>query len=83
MLASIGHKGSGLSLGNPWRSYLIYLIPIHMQDVCVIVGMIWLSRFGAMIDYERQQVLIQSLSGFKLVISGEGNHDWDRVLFSS
>ena len=33
-------------------SFSIDLIPIPMGDVCVIVGMDWLSRFGAMIDCE-------------------------------
>lgn len=31
-------------------SYLNDLIPIHMGDVWVIVGMDWFSRFGGMID---------------------------------
>lgn len=34
-------------------SYPIGLIPILKGDVCMIVGVDWLSRFGAMIDYER------------------------------
>ena len=33
-------------------SFPIDLIPIPMGDVCMIVEMDWLSRFGAMIDYE-------------------------------
>ena len=33
-------------------SFPIDLIPIPMGDVCVILGMDWLSRFGAMIDCE-------------------------------
>ena len=36
----------------------IDLVPIAMRDVCVIVGMDWLSRFGAVIDCERQLVTI-------------------------
>ena len=36
----------------------IDLIPIAMGGVCVIVGMDWLSRFGAVIDCERQLVTI-------------------------
>lgn len=31
----------------------IDLVPITMGDVCVIVGMDWLSRFGAVIDCEQ------------------------------
>ena len=31
----------------------IDLVPIAMGDVCVIVCMDWLSRFGAVIDCER------------------------------
>ena len=31
----------------------IDLLPIAMGDVCVIVGMDWLSRFGIVIDCER------------------------------
>ena len=31
----------------------IDLVPIAMRDVCVIVGMDWLSKFGAVIDCER------------------------------
>ena len=36
----------------------IDLVPIAMGDVCVIVGMDWLSRYGAVIDCERQLVTI-------------------------
>ncbi|CAH1431740.1 unnamed protein product [Lactuca virosa] len=35
-------------------SFPIYLILIPMGEVCVIVGIDWLSRFGAMIDCEGQ-----------------------------
>ena len=38
--------------------YPIDLIPIPMGDVCVIVDMDWLSRFGTMIDYEGQRVVV-------------------------
>ena len=38
--------------------YLIDLIPIPMEDVCVIVGMDWLSNFVAMIDCEGQGVVV-------------------------
>ena len=31
----------------------IDLVPIAMGDVCVIVGMDWLSRYGAVIDCEQ------------------------------
>ena len=53
-------------------SYLIDLIPIPMGDVCVIVGMDWLSRFGAMIDCAGQRVVVRTPSGGELVIYGEG-----------
>ena len=36
----------------------IDLVPIAMGDVCVIVGMDWLSRYGAVIDCECQLVTI-------------------------
>ena len=42
---------------------LIDLIPIVMVDVCVIVGMDCLSRFGALIDCERQMVRVRDPSG--------------------
>ena len=32
-------------------NFLIDLVPITMGDVCFIVVMDWLSRFGAVIDY--------------------------------
>ena len=32
--------------------YPIDLIPISMGDLCVIMGMNWLSRFGSIIDYK-------------------------------
>ena len=38
--------------------YPIDLIPILMRDVWLIVGMDWLSKFGAMIDCERQWVVV-------------------------
>ena len=31
----------------------IDLVPIAMGDICVIVGMDWLSRFGVLIDCEQ------------------------------
>ena len=53
-------------------SFPIDLIPIPMGDVCVIVGMDWLSRFGAMIDCEGQRVVVRTPSGGELVVYGEG-----------
>ena len=50
----------------------IDLIPIAMGDVCVIVGIDWLSRFGAVIDCERQLVTIRDPSGGVLTVYGEG-----------
>ena len=52
---------------------LIDLILIAMGDVCVIMGMDWLSPFGAVIDYERQLVTIRDPSGGVLTVYGEGN----------
>ena len=42
----------GWVLENFSVEFLIDLVPIVMGDVCVIVGMDWLRRFGAMIDWE-------------------------------
>ena len=50
----------------------IDLVPIAMGDVCVIVGMDWLSRFGAIIDCERQLVTIRDPSGGVLTVYGKG-----------
>ncbi|XP_052622433.1 uncharacterized protein LOC128127784, partial [Lactuca sativa] len=50
----------------------IDLIPIVMGDVCVIVGMDWLSWFGAVIDCERQLVTIRDPRGGVLSVYGEG-----------
>ena len=48
--ASSVYQGCVLEIfGMP---YLIDLIPIPVGNMCVIVGMDWLSRFGAMIDCE-------------------------------
>ena len=52
--------------------YPINLISIPMGDVCVIVGMDWLSSFGAMINSEGQRVVVQTPSGGELVIYREG-----------
>ena len=52
--------------------YPIDLIHIHMWDVCMIVGMDWMSWFGTMIDCEGQRVVVRTLSGGELVICGEG-----------
>ena len=52
--------------------YPIDLIPIPMGDVCVILGMDWLSCYGAMIDYEVQRVIVQTPGGGEMVIYGEG-----------
>ena len=68
--ASVVYQGCVLEIfGVP---YLIDLIPIHIGDVCVIVGMDWLSRFGSMIDCEGQRVVVRTPSGGELVIYGEG-----------
>ena len=48
--ASSVHQGCMLVIFGV--SFLIDLILIPMGDVCVIVGMYWLSHFGAMIDCE-------------------------------
>ena len=50
----------------------IDLVPIAMGDVCVIVGMDWLRRFGVVIDCERQLVTIRDPSGGVLTVYGEG-----------
>ena len=51
--------------------YPIDLIHIPMGDVCMIVGMDRLSRFGVMIDCEGQCVIVQTPSGGELVIYWE------------
>lgn len=51
---------------------LINLVPIAMGDVCVIVVMDWLSRFGSMIDCERQMVTIRDPSGGVIMVHCEG-----------
>ncbi|CAH1438307.1 unnamed protein product [Lactuca virosa] len=43
-----------------------------MGDVCVILAMDWLIRFGAMIDCEGQHVVVQTPSGGDLIIYGDG-----------
>ena len=53
-------------------SFPIFFIPIPMGDVCVIVGMDWLSRFGAMIDCEGQWVVVRTPSRGELIIYREG-----------
>ena len=53
-------------------SFPIDLIPIPMGDVCMIVGMDWLNRFGAMIDCEGQRMVVRTPSGGELVVYGEG-----------
>ena len=50
----------------------IDLVPIAMGDVCVIVGMDWLSRYEVVIDCKRQLVSIQDPSGGVLTVYGEG-----------
>ncbi|CAH1418425.1 unnamed protein product [Lactuca virosa] len=68
--ASSIYRGCEMEIfGVPFK---IDLIPIPMGDVCVIVGMDWLSRFGAMIDCEGQWVVVRTPSGGELIIYGEG-----------
>ena len=50
----------------------IDLVLIAMSDVCVIVGMDWLSRFRVVIDCEHQFVTIREPSGGVLTVYGEG-----------
>ena len=44
-----------------------------MSDVCVIVGMDWLSQVGSVIDCERQMMTIRDPSGGVLTLYGEGS----------
>ena len=46
-----------------------------MGDVCAIVGMDWLSIFGAMIECEGQRVVVWTPSGGELITYGEGYMD--------
>ena len=62
----------GCQLGIFGVSFPIDLISIPMGEVCVIVGMEWLSRFGAMIDCDGQRVVVRTLCGGELVVYGEG-----------
>ena len=50
----------------------IDLVPIAMGDVCVIVGMDWLTRFGVVINCERQLVTVRDPNGGVLMVYGEG-----------
>ena len=52
VFASIMYQGCVLEIFEV--PYPIDPIPIPMGDVCVIVGMDWLRKFGAMIDCEGQ-----------------------------
>ena len=56
VFASLVYQGCELEIFGV--SFPIDLIPIPMGDVCMIVGMDWLSRFGAMIDCEGQRVVV-------------------------
>ena len=59
----------------------IDLVPIAMGDVCVVVGMDWLSQFGALIECERQMVTIRDPSGGVLTVYGEGNRSGSTFCF--
>ena len=48
------------------------MVLIAMVYVCVIVGTHWLSRFGVVIDCERQTVTIRDPSGGVLTVYAEG-----------
>ena len=48
----------------------IDLVLIVMGDVCVVVGMDWLSKFGAVINCERQLVTIRDPIGGVLTVYG-------------
>ena len=61
----------------------IDLVPITMGDVCVIVGMDWLSRFGAVIDFKNQLVTIRDPSGGVLTVYGEGTRSGSAFCFAS
>ena len=52
--------------------YPINLISIPIGDICMIMGMDWLSRFGAMIDCKVKHVVVRTPSGVELVIYREG-----------
>ena len=52
-------------------SFSIHLVPFPMGDVCMIVGMDWLSHFSAMIDCEGERVVVQTPSGGELIIYGD------------
>ena len=67
--ASSVYRGCDLEIFGV--SFPIDLIPIPMGEVCVIVGMDWLSKFGTMIDCEGQRVVVRTPSGGELVIYSE------------
>lgn len=52
--------------------FSIDLIPIPLRDVCVILGMDWLIRFRAPINYERQLMVVRTSSGGELTIYDKG-----------
>ena len=70
IFASLVYQGCVLEIFGV--SFSINLIPIPMGDVCVIVGMDWLSRFSAMIDCKGQCMVVRTPIGGELVIYGEG-----------
>ena len=53
-------------------NFPIDLILIPMGEVCVIMGMDWLNRFGAMIECEGQRVVVRTRTGGELIIYNEG-----------
>ena len=65
-----------------WVPYSIDLTRIPMEDVCMIVGMDWLSRFGAMIDYEDQRMKVRTPSGESWMFM-ERVPDWDQPFFAA
>lgn len=42
----------------------IDIIPIVMGDIYVITDINWLSRFGALVDYEKQLVTVRSICNY-------------------
>ncbi|XP_021626910.1 uncharacterized protein LOC110625582 [Manihot esculenta] len=63
------YRNCVVKLGN--HELLVDLIPLYLQDLDVILGMDWLSRHQATIDFFEKSVVFNSPEGSKFTFFGE------------
>ncbi|WRX12255.1 hypothetical protein QQP08_004742 [Theobroma cacao] len=63
------YRDCGIKVGE--EEFMGDLIPLEIQDFDLILGMDWLSTHRAKVDCFKKEVILQSLEGAEVVLTGE------------